>query len=138
MKILTTKYFLFFGAALISFFAPIAKLMFIIGLLVTFDIITGVIAAKKRGEKITSKKLGASVTKTILYFITIILGQIMQNNFLPTFDQSITKAVAGIFAVIEFKSNLENISSFTGIDLIDRLKAFLDEKRQVKKDDEEK
>jgi len=136
MKILTTNFFIYFSAIVLSFFAPIAKLMFIIGLLVTFDIITGVIAAKKRGEKITSKKLGATVTKTLLYFITIILAQIMQNNFLPSFDQSITKAVGSIFAVIEFKSNLENISSATGIDLIDNFKQYIETKRRVKKDDE--
>ena len=137
MKIITTKlFYVYFGALIISFFTPIAKLMFVIGLLVTFDIITGVIAAKKRGEKITSKKLGATVTKTLLYFITIILAQIMQNNFLPSFDQSITKAVGSIFAVIEFKSNLENISSATGIDLIDNFKHYIETKRRVKKDDE--
>lgn len=137
MKILTTKlFYVYFGALIISFFTPIAKLMFVVGILVTFDIITGVIAAKKRGEKITSKKLGASVTKTLLYFITIILAQLMQNNFLPSFDQSITKAVSGIFAIIEFKSNLENISSATGIDLLDKLKEYIETKRQVKKEDE--
>lgn len=137
MKILTTKlFYVYFGALIISFFTPIAKLMFVIGLLVTFDIITGVIAAKKRGEKITSKKLGATVTKTLLYFITIILAQIMQNNFLPSFDQSITKAVGSIFAVIEFKSNLENISSATGIDLIENFKQYIETKRRIKKDDE--
>jgi len=137
MKILTTKiFYVYLSALIISFFTPIAKLMFLVGLLVTFDIITGVIAAKKRGEKITSKKLGASVTKTLLYFIAIILAQLMQNNFLPTFDQSITKAVSAIFAVIEFKSNLENISSATGIDLIEKLKMYIETKRQVKKNEE--
>lgn len=136
MKILTTNFFIYFGAIVLSFFAPIAKLMFIIGLLVTFDIITGVIAAKKRGEKITSKKLGATVIKTLLYFITIILAQIMQNNFLQSFDQSITKAVGALFAVIEFKSNLENISSATGIDLIDNFKQYIETKRRVKKENE--
>jgi len=134
MKIIfLVKYIPFIIAGLLSFFLPIQKLLLATGILVTADIITGIIAAKKRGEAINSKKMGASVTKTLLYFIAIILAHIMENNFFIGGEQ-LSKATASIFAVIEFKSNLENISSATGIDLIDKLKQFIETNRKTKKD----
>ncbi len=126
-----TKYFAYCTAAIIAFFLPIHNILVGIGALIVADMITGIYAAKKRGEKIHSKKMGATVTKTILYFLGIILAQIMQNLFLSTDTQSIVKATAGIFAVIEFKSNLENISTATGIDLIGKLKQFIETKRKT-------
>lgn len=126
-----TKYFAYFTAAIIAFFLPIHNILVGIGTLIVADMITGIFAAKKRGEKIHSKKMGATVTKTILYFLGIILAQIMQNLFLDTGTESIVKATAGIFAVIEFKSNLENISTATNIDLIGKLKQFIETKRKT-------
>jgi phage-related holin len=131
--IFLVKYIPFIIAGLLSFFLPIQKLLLATGILVTADIITGIIAAKKRGEAIKSKKMGASVTKTLLYFIAIILAHIMEQNFFIVDDQ-LSKATASIFAVIEFKSNLENISNATGIDLINKLKQFIETNRKTKED----
>lgn len=130
MKQFVYKYWDILLAGCLSFIAPIVGLLMATGTLVICDMITGVIAAKKRGEEIHSKKMGATVTKTILYFIGIILAHIMEHFFWP--GTNISKSVAGIFALIEFKSNLENISSATGIDLVEKLKAFIDNKRGVK------
>jgi len=126
-----SKYFAFCIAAIIAFFIPIHNILVGIGALIVADMITGIFAARKRGEKIHSKKMGATVTKTILYFLGIILAQIMQNLFLDPGVESIVKATASIFAVIEFKSNLENISTATGIDLIGKLKTFIETKRKI-------
>lgn len=126
-----SKYFAYCTAAIIAFFLPIHNILVGIGALIVADMITGIYAAQKRGEKIHSKKMGATVTKTILYFLGIILAQIMQNLFLEAEAQSLVKATAGIFAVIEFKSNLENISTATGIDLIGKLKQFIETKRKT-------
>lgn len=125
------KYLAYILASCLAFFAPIHNTLIGIGFLIVADMITGIYAARKRGEVIHSKKMGATVTKTILYFLGIILARTMQNLFLDETGDGIVKATAGIFAVIEFKSNLENISAATGIDLIGKLKQFIEDKRKT-------
>ncbi len=114
-------------SALIGFFIPIFNLLLATGILILADMITGIYAAKKRGEKIESKKMGRSITKCIFYYLAIILGHIMEVVFVQ--DLPIAKITAGIISTVEFKSNMENIAAITGIDLWKLLKEKMDSKR---------
>jgi len=123
---LKTKYFAILIAYLIFFFSPIVAILIATGVLVFTDLFTGVFAANKRGEKIDSKKMARSISKIIFYFTAIILSRMMETVFFPSIP--IASITSGYIALIEFKSNIENISSITGLDiwkaLIDKIQNF--------------
>jgi phage-related holin len=109
------KYIALLIPYLTFFFAPIALILFTTGSLVCADLMTGVFAARKRGEQIQSRKMARSVSKIIFYFIAIILSRLMEVVFFPQIP--IANITAGYIALIEFKSNIENIGTITGIDI---------------------
>jgi phage-related holin len=114
-------------AYLTFFFSPIALILFTTGVLVFTDLITGVYAAKSKGEIIHSKKMARSIGKIIFYFIAIILSRLMEVTFFPVIP--IANITAGYIALIEFKSNIENVGTITGIDL---WKAIIDKINVIK------
>ena len=97
---------------LLTIFSPIAKLMLAIGILVLADFVTGILAAKKRGDIITSKKMRPTIMKGLGYMIAIIVGFVMQHFFIAEFE--VAKIVAGLIAFIELKSLDENFKDITG------------------------
>ena len=117
-------------ASLVSFLLPIFNLLLATGVLVFADLITGIFAAKKRGETIDSKKMGKSITKCVFYYMAIILGHVMEVAFIN--DLPIAKMTAGIIAAVEFKSNMENISAITGINFSKIIQEKMDSKRGLK------
>lgn len=96
-----------------------------VGILVLADSYTGLRAARKRKERIHSRGLSRAVGKVSLYLLGIILSRMMELIFFPSIPLS--SIVAGYIGVVEFKSNMENISEATGIDiwkaLIDKISA---------------
>lgn len=122
----TARYFSVLCAYLIFFFSPIAVILVATGVLVFTDLFTGINAAKKRMELIDSKKMARSISKIIFYFTAIILSRMMEIVFFPQIP--IASITSGYIALIEFKSNMENISAITGLDiwkaLIDRIQNF--------------
>jgi hypothetical protein len=77
--------------------------------------LTGTVAAKHRGEVIHSRGLRRSIVKITLYFTAILLSEGFEKVF--GLDIDISYMVAGLIAITEFKSNLENIGEVTGIDI---------------------
>jgi uncharacterized protein YacL len=112
MKETLSKYFAASFAFFISYFTPAVPLMLAIGFFVIADFITGIMAAKKREEEITSKKMRNTVTKGIGYMIAILVGLVFQNHFMPNFE--IMKIVSGVIAFVEIKSLDENFRIITG------------------------
>jgi phage-related holin len=112
MKETFLKYATATAAFLISYFTPAIPLMLAIGFFLISDFVTGIMAAKKRGEQITSKKMRPSVTKGIGYMIAILVAMVFERHFLPGFE--VMKIVAGLIAFIEVKSLDENFRVITG------------------------
>ena len=113
----------------IGYFEPINKFLVIMVLLVIADIFSGVRAAKVRKEDITSKRLKRKVQDIVWYALAIILAFHFENVFFrDNILQPIplTFSVAFYIAVVEFKSNLENISVITGNDIAKRISTLLD------------
>ena len=103
-------------AWVVSFILPVKDFLIITTILVVCDLWTGVRAAKHRGEVIHSKGFRRSVNKISLYFIAILLSEGVSKVFdVPI---NLTYVTAGIIALTEFKSNLENISTVTGVDIL--------------------
>lgn len=108
----------------LTFIAPAANLIIVIGLLVFSDFVTGVLAARKREEIINSKKMRNSVTKGIGYMVAILVAFMMQKVFIKDFE--VMKIVAALIAFIELKSIDENLESLTGKSLFNQ---FLNKKK---------
>ena len=100
---------------LLFFFSPIVMILFTTGVLVFTDMITGIFAAKKRGEITDSKKMARSISKIIFYFIAILLSRIMEITFIHWLP--LANITAGYIALVEFKSNFENIHTITGLNI---------------------
>jgi len=98
-----------------SFFIPIKGFLLFTVAVVFADTITGIMAAKKRGEPITSKGLYRTSQKVVVYFVGIMIFEGAKNTFsLPV---NITYMVAFTIATTELYSISENIKSMTGVNI---------------------
>ena len=100
---------------IVFFFAPITTGLIGLGVLIFADVITGCKAAKVRGEEIRSNRMARTVSKIIFYSIAIILSRVMEVAFIDFIP--LAQMTAGYIAIVEFKSNMENIASITGVDV---------------------
>lgn len=98
---------------IVSFLAPIHTVMLACGSLIVIDLITGVWAAKKRGETINSAALRRTVSKILAYEIAIISGYILQKYLLEDI-LPVMKLAASAIGLVETISVLENVNSITG------------------------
>jgi hypothetical protein len=90
--------------------------MVTVGILIFFDFITGMLAAKKRGEFITSAAMRRTISKLVVYQCSVISGFLVEKYLL---DQilPVAKLVAGVIGMVELKSVLENANTITGKDI---------------------
>ena len=121
----------------VSIVIPIKPFLIAVGLLITFDFVTGIWKAIKNNEKITSQKMSHTISKAVLYQLAIITGLILEYTITNTIP--FVRIIAGFLVITESKSILENISVITKIDLINFLKEYLKRsKLTLSSDDEEK
>lgn len=99
---------------LLIFLAPIKAVMLATGFLIMADLITGVWAAHKRKEKITSNGLRNTITKMFAYQACIITGFVVESHLLP--EIPFVKVIAAMIAITEVKSFFENMHVISGID----------------------
>ncbi len=110
--------------ATVAVFAPIQGIITTVLVLIILDMILGVLAAKKRGEKISSAGLRRTVSKFFIYEMAILAGFLIEiyliGGMLP-----VSKLIAGIIGVVELKSLLESLDQLNGsslfADLIKRI-----------------
>ena len=100
----------------VAFLMPIKMVIITAGVLIFADLITGIFAAKKRGEKISSSGLSRTVAKLAVYQTVIVTGFMLQvnllNNLIP-----VVNLVGGVIGMVEFKSIIENANTILGTDL---------------------
>lgn len=113
-------------------FTPVAMSLIWMGLFVGIDFVTGIWKAYKHKEIISSKKMGNTITKIVMYFLAIITSRVMDvellhATFLPF---TIAQLSIGFFSLTEFKSIMENISSVLGVDVWTYIKNKIDGLRQ--------
>ena len=108
------------------FFSSIEPAMIAVGILIMIDTMTGVIAAKKSGETITSKKLAGAITKSLVYQLLIISAHLCE---LYLFGQiPFVKISLAFLAMTEFTSISENFQKSTGKNFIKYIKQLMDSK----------
>jgi uncharacterized membrane protein len=100
---------------LFSFFLPIKHFLIFTIFVVFADTVTGILAAKKRKEPITSKGLYRTTQKILTYFCGIMIFHGASITFgLPS---QITYSVSFLISFTELYSISENIKSITGVNL---------------------
>lgn len=100
-------------ASILAVFAPIQMVIVTTGVLVLADLLTGVLAARKRGEKINSGGLRRTVTKTTVYLTAICLGFLVERYMIGDFI-AVSKIVSGLISAVEAKSIFENLDTLNG------------------------
>lgn len=101
------------GGGIIGFLAPIQTFLICLLVFIGADLISGVMAAKKRGELLESKKLRATITKTTFYFIFIILAHILWHYVMGYTDLKLQRSVSFLLCGVELYSVLENAYCIT-------------------------
>lgn len=119
----------FFNKLLIlltAFLLPIKVNMIAVGVLIILDTIIGTWASVKSGNKFTSKKLGNSISKMVLYQLLIISAHLCEVYITPIIP--FISITLGFLAVTEFLSIGEGFSKITGLSFVQYIKKYLDEK----------
>jgi hypothetical protein len=115
--------------ASLAVFLPIKELMLTIGFLVSADLVVGLWKAIKTGQRIRSRRMSDTVTKLLLYQLAIMSGFLIE-TFIISELIPITKLIATVVAIIEFKSIIESIESVTGKDLWSKIKTIIGRKSE--------
>lgn len=107
-------------AGLVGIFAPVHMVMFAVGFLITADLITGVWAAKIKGQKITSAALRRTATKICIYQLVIMSGFLAEVYLIDKLFP-ISKIAASIIGITEMLSILENAEVIHGEPIFKKL-----------------
>lgn len=101
------------------FFLPIGHYLIITVVLVLVDFGTGVAAARHRKEELRSRGFARTILKIGLYSAAVLLSHGMDLVFFAPQGLSfgLVWIVAALIGLTEFKSNLENIATVTGLDI---------------------
>jgi len=100
---------------LFSFFLPIKHFLIFTIFVVFSDTVTGIMAARKRNEAITSKGLYRTSQKVVVYFVGIMIFHGASVTFgLPS---QIVYSVSFLISFTELYSISENIKSITGVNI---------------------
>jgi uncharacterized membrane protein len=108
---------------LFSFFLPIKHFLIFTIFVVFADTVTGILAAKKRKEPITSKGLYRTSQKILTYFCGIMIFHGASITFGLPFQ--IVYSVSFLISFTELYSVSENIKSITGVNLATTILKFL-------------
>lgn len=109
--------------------APVHTVMLVTGVLIFADLVTGVIAAVKRKELISSSGLRRTVTKIFVYQAAIVLS-FLSEHYLLSDALPLVKLAAGAIALVEMKSIIESLNEINGENVFKNLIATLGSKNQ--------
>jgi phage-related holin len=107
----------------LGFFTPIAPFITVAVTLVFVDAVTGVRAAAKRKEKITSRGFFRTLEKIFVYTAAILGCEAVRVVFIPSMP--ITYGAALAIATTELKSILENTTVVSGTKIFDKIKDLI-------------
>ena len=106
--------------SILAIFAPAQEMILSVLGLIAVDMITGIIAARKRGEAIDSAGLRRSISKLFVYEVALMAAFIAQHYLMKDTVQ-IASIIAGYVGLTETVSILENLNSIQGGDLLKKI-----------------
>lgn len=113
-------------ALAVGILAPAIETLLFAGFMIFCDTVTGVWAAKCRGEEIHSNKMKRVLAKLLLYPMAITVASYCQ-RILP--QVPFITGAGTLLIVIEGKSLLENLNDILGFDFLKIVKIFITEGR---------
>jgi phage-related holin len=111
------KYGLEIVSWILIFLSPIKSALVALLALIAVDFVTGIWAARKRGEAITSRGMRQTVSKITAYLLGVILAFIVE-KYLMDGAIPLVHLVSGFAGMGELKSIFENLNAITGINLV--------------------
>lgn len=108
------RFIYYVGSAIAGFFAPIQMLVVWTAVFILIDLVSGVWAAKKRGELLTSRKLRKTIDKITWFSLAIILCFILDTKILTFKVLYLANGIAGLCCGNELYSIFENAYQITG------------------------
>lgn len=112
-------------AAILNYFVPVHHFVAITLGLILADLITGIQAARKRGEAIQSKGLRRSSQKFMMYCFALLSAHSIQATYFGDFPLAYT--VSAYISITEFWSVLENVGAVTGTNVLEAVRGKLSE-----------
>lgn len=117
---------------LFAYFMPIRNIVILMLAFIIFDLITGIVAARKRGEAITSEKMWNTANKTLISVALVVLLYAVDKEF-NIINVVCTHKIMGLFVVgFELWSILENAVEITNHSIFRALKKFMHDKVEEK------
>lgn len=108
MKLLETT-----AIAILAVFTPIAPMLSVALVLIFADLVTGLLAARKKGESIKSSGINRTVSKIVITLAALCLGFLVEKYMLDEIIP-LSKMIAGVVGLKELKSILENCDVLNG------------------------
>lgn len=103
--------------AIVGVFAPIKEILATVLVLILLDLITGMLAAYKRKEPISSSAIRRTVGKILVYEVAIAAGFLAQ-AFLIKDLLPVASLIGSVVGLVELKSVLENLNSINGTNVL--------------------
>lgn len=98
-------------------FMPIKATLITVMVLTVADLISGIMASRKEGKKITSSGLKRTIIKTTVYELVVMLG-FLTEQYMTGDSVPIVKVLAGFIGLTELKSVMENIERISGMPVV--------------------
>lgn len=115
------KYAEALGLSLLAIFAPIQSLLLTTGVMILADLITGIMAARKRKEPISSSGFRRTLVKIFVYESALMIAYLAEHYMSDALP--FVKVASSMISLVEIKSIYENLNIISGSNL---LKALLD------------
>lgn len=112
--LVSSKYLIPIAMAAIAFLMPLKTVCIAIAVLTLVDLITGLLAAKKCKNPITSSGLKRTVAKLALYYAAVLLGFVAGQYLISPDLIPIEKLITTLIGAVELKSCLENLDIVSG------------------------
>ena len=121
--------------SLLAVLAPMKPILLVTGFLIFADLLSGVLAAKKRGEPITSHGLRRTLSKTFVYNMAIISGFLVERYLLSDFIP-ILKITSSVIGISECISIFENLNTIDGSNIFKKVVDLLGSKNDTRTKEE--
>lgn len=99
--------------AVLAIFAPAKELFIATGVLIVADLITGLMAAHKLKQPITSAGLRRTVSKMLIYNLAVACGFLVQKYMMGDLVP-VSNIISSAIGLTELKSVIENIDKIRG------------------------
>lgn len=105
------------GLAILTVFAPVKSVMISAMVLIMCDLVTGIMASRKRGEPVKSAGLQRTIVKLLVYESAIALGFIAQ-HYLMADAIPVCNILGSFVGLTELTSCFENLNELSGGQLL--------------------